>query len=201
MRKKGLILLGLLVSLTFFAPQAHAFTLLFADDFESGLSEWDTSFLNIGTSSLASKPGFGKHGFLTGYIFNRHAYMFTTVTTTGYEDIVLNFWANSNYMDDSSDKFYWGYSTDGNNWVKSELDTNGWEEYSFLLPEATGDLDDLYIGFELKSTGNWKDVDFGKVDNLSVTGENGATPVPEPTTLLLFSSGLAGAFIRKKMRG
>lgn len=176
---------------------AKAF-ILFSDDFESGLGQWDTSFLNVGTSSLASKPGFGKHAFLTGYIFNRNAYMFTSVDTRGYEDIALNFWANSNYADDVADDFLWGYSLNGTDWVKEELNTRGWEQYSFALPESTSNVENLYIGFQLKSTGNWNDIDFGKVDSLTVSGE-GANVVPEPATMVLFGIGLAGAAIRKRI--
>lgn len=168
-------------------PAKAEATILFYDDFSDGLGNWFYS--GAGTSSLFPYSAeSGEYAYLRGSVFNRDPFMVANISTAGYMDLELSFWANTHFMDDYADFLEVGYSLDGENWETLTLPHSWWDDYTLELPSELANRESVWIGFHLNSTGEWWDLDWAKIDDVMVRG----AAVPEPATMMMFGAGLLG---------
>ncbi len=165
------------------------------------------------SSGLSSADG--RYGY-----FQDDAGILLSISTLGYEDVLLDFdWRT--YSVNSGDSFTAGYFvgditgfgssrtvnlTSGsgnaaniNNWTMLSLGRSGsFVNEDLYLPSNESQV---WFAFWLND-GNG---DKGAVDNIYINGSlipleiTTTTATPEPATLLLFSTGICGAFLRRKL--
>lgn len=138
-----------------------------------------------------------------GFFWDDYLYS-PVIDASVYEDLLLTASVNfQNYGISGGDHGYVYATTDGGatltelahytagmNWYNGQTDT--WD-----ISAIADGSDTLQIAFRYVTDADWEW--WFQVDNVEITG-NAAAPVPEPSTILLMSTGLLGlvAYNRKR---
>ncbi len=209
---KSIFNLGLLFSaVVFFSGQAQA-TLIYSNDFEGAIgSEWSTTATSYDNDTTTFLGRFGNQTAtlnLTG--IGAHS-----TVTVSFDLILWDSWDGDNTR---WGRDFQGLNADNARIYEYTFSSPGFN-VSSTNPDSTPDLtgyfggnrrwqDALYKnfndGFRFNHFSSTLTLDFyGRhlqrlgdeswgIDNVRVYTDNNASPVPEPTTLLLFGAGLVG---------
>ncbi len=125
------------------------------------------------------------------------------VDTTGYTSIQVSFATQRTSTGFNNNVFQ--YTLDGGgNWTtfSSYTPPTSFALQSFNLSAIAGLNNNPQAGFRIIFNGATSDSGNNRLDNLVVEGTlQQTTPVPEPSVLLLFGSGLIGLGVRCRRRG
>lgn len=129
------------------------------------------------------------------------------VSTFGYENITLDFsWGASNNTE-PGDKLYVSWDLNDGNWTNIWQQNLGGSGFASVHLEFLGDnaTAENQYNFRLRFyTEVNAPSEYAKIDDVVLAGTTlisaGVNPVPEPTTVLLFGTGIAGlaAVVRRK---
>ena len=153
-------------------------TTIFSDDFESAFSGWT----NTGTPDwYTGTPRNGTHSIrlLGASTSGYDEAIERTVSTAGYQDIVVTFYLGANSLDSSSE-YVEAVWYDGSGWAQMHRISDGQEDnqlhlIQFNCPAGANNNPSFAIKFGIVASGTG---DYGYVDDVVVAGTPGGGPQP-----------------------
>ena len=138
-------------------------------------------------TGVDNTPGYSLIGSNWFYAGGGPSYLSQTIATTPGTNYTISFWlteSSGGEVPDGAFQAFWGGTTLVD--LLNPADFN-YTNYSFTL-QAVGSSADLTFAF-FANSGYWG------LDGVSVVDPPQVAPVPEPSTWLLFGSGLAGLVV------
>jgi len=204
MKRSTAILFSMLITMFTLCQPAKAAGIFF-DPFNA-LTGWTVTFDSgtAGTDSADASPApsGNPYGFLVEgapSILIETTKITRSLSTLGYNNVHLQFYYKTVSANEQSTDFtQFHYRKTGDSlWTTFDIKNVNWTMESLSLSGI--DNSSVDISFSVHNTLGDDSADFLYLDDINLTGDS-LNGIPEPATMFLFTSGLAGLAMRKRKK-